>query len=65
MKCAQDLSLDALERVKQLVSEYNAHAIEKKSVIKKNISKRIVKDQDWDMLHTMFNESPPVMFFNQ
>ena len=65
MKCAQDLSSDALECVKQLVSEYDAHAIEKKSVIKKNIRKRIVKDQDWDMFHTMFNESPPAMFFDK
>lgn len=39
--------------------------MKKKSVIKKNIRKRIAKDQDWDMLHMMFNKSLPVMFFNQ
>ena len=32
----------------------------KKSALKENVRKKIIKDKNWSMLRKMFNESPPV-----
>ena len=60
VKCAQELSANALERVRRRVYEYDAQSKEKKSALKKNVRKKIIKDKNWSMLRKMFNESPPV-----
>lgn len=60
VKCAQELSANALERVRRRVYEYDAQSKEKKSALKTNVRKKIIKDKNWSMLRKMFNESPPV-----
>lgn len=61
VKCAQELSANALERVRRRVYEYDAQSKENKSALKENVRKKIIKDKNWSMLRKMFNESPPVI----
>ena len=60
----QELSAHALERVRILVSEYDAHSKEKKYALKKVVRKKMIQNKDWSMLRKIFNESPPVIFSN-
>ena len=53
----QELSVDALERVRIIVFEYDAHSKEKNE-LKKVVHKKIIQNKDWSMLHKIFNESP-------
>jgi ornithine cyclodeaminase/alanine dehydrogenase-like protein (mu-crystallin family) len=60
VKCAEELSANALERVRRRVYEYDAQSKEKKYALKKNVRNKIIKDKNWSMLREMFDESPPV-----
>lgn len=59
MKSTKELSIQALDRIKECVSTFDAQSEELREKIKNDIRKKIIRDKNWNMLRVMFNESPP------
>lgn len=59
VKTAQELNIQALDRIKECVSTFDAQSTELREKIKNDIHKKIIRDKNWNMLRVMFNESPP------
>lgn len=59
VKSAKELSIQALDKIKECVSAFDAQSAELREKIKNDIRKKIIRDKNWNMLRVMFNESPP------
>ena len=56
----QKLSVEALNRIKECVSIFDTQSMDLREAIKNDLCKKIIEEKNWNMLHAMFNESPPV-----
>ena len=60
MKSVKELSVEALNRIKERVSIFDTQSMDLRATIKNDLHKKIIEEKNWNMLHAMFNESPPV-----
>lgn len=61
VKSAKELSIQALDRIKECVSAFDAQSAELREKIKNDIHKKIIRDKNWNVLRVMFDESPPMI----
>lgn len=59
VKTTKELSIQALDRIKDCVSSFDAQSVELREKIKNDIRKKMIRDKNWNMLRVMFNEPPP------